>query len=542
MANVTDSASVLVVPSGWSDGVLGSLQPDDGSSDFTFSRGSDLSATRVNEQGYIEKGYENLLLHSNTFDTTWTQVNVNPPVSGYEGYDGSNNAWLLQNNTNSGFVNQNISNNGISVFSAYAKAGNVNFIRVRADYSSIATTYFDLNPNTIGNRIGTQENNIDAYIEDVGNGWYKCSIVYNGTTTRVRLYPAITDGDTLGLDNSIYIQDAMLNQGLVAYPYIETTTTTAKNAVILEDQPRIDYTSGNGSVLIEPQRTNILSQSEYLTGQKSVITYNNQISPEGLENALKQTGDGSAPYFYIDTRPTLPSSGTYNVSIFVKKGTTDWFRIRVRDLDTFYYANFNITSKVIGQHNSITTPQIVDYLNDWKRISMTFETTILLKAQFNIAPMDGDEDEQFTDTSLEYAYFYGLQCEKGSNTTSYVPTYGTSQTRLKDTATLTKNVNSTGTIYININAQTSRTLTFLGADISVTEGVNKIAMAYSPTALKVSKNGTIVANITRAFDTTALTQIQLGHRNNFEQVTDSYNQFLTLDSFLSDTQLNELTA
>ena len=67
-------------------------------------------------------------------------------------------------------------------------------------------------------------------------------------------------------------------------------------------------------------------------------------------------------------------------------------------------------------------------------------------------------------------------------------------------------------------------------------------MAYSPTALKISHNGSIVQNITRAFDTSALTQMQLGHRNNFEQTTDSINQFLTLDSFLTDTKLNELTA
>jgi hypothetical protein len=150
--------------------------------------------------------------------------------------------------------------------------------------------------------------------------------------------------------------------------------------------------------------------------------------------------------------------------------------------------------------------------------------------------------ESFTGNGNDGILIYGIQIEESTKPTSYIPTYGTSSTRAKDTATLTKNVASTGTIYININSDSAKTLTFLGGNVSVTQGVNKIAMAYSPTALKISHNGTIVQNITRTFDTSALTQIQLGHRNNFEQTTDSINQFLTLDSFLTDTKLNELTA
>ena len=43
--------------------------------DFTFSRGSNLAATRVDVNGLIEKGRENLLLQSNQFDTTWVANN-----------------------------------------------------------------------------------------------------------------------------------------------------------------------------------------------------------------------------------------------------------------------------------------------------------------------------------------------------------------------------------------------------------------------------------------------------------------------------------
>ena len=69
--NALEAASLVMIPSGYEDGTLGSLKPTDGTGDFTFSRGSNISATRVTADGNIEKGYENLLLQSNTFDTTW---------------------------------------------------------------------------------------------------------------------------------------------------------------------------------------------------------------------------------------------------------------------------------------------------------------------------------------------------------------------------------------------------------------------------------------------------------------------------------------
>jgi hypothetical protein len=44
------------------DGKAYSIKPTDGTGDFTFSRGSNLAATRVGADGLIEKGRENLLL------------------------------------------------------------------------------------------------------------------------------------------------------------------------------------------------------------------------------------------------------------------------------------------------------------------------------------------------------------------------------------------------------------------------------------------------------------------------------------------------
>ena len=58
----------------------------------------------------------------------------------------------------------------------------------------------------------------------------------------------------------MYIQDAMINQGLAALPYVESGASTAK-AGTLENEPRIDYSSGTASLLLEPQRTNLVEHS-----------------------------------------------------------------------------------------------------------------------------------------------------------------------------------------------------------------------------------------------------------------------------------------
>ena len=71
MSNAFDKASLVMLPHAYEEGKLYSLKPTDRSGDFTFSRGAD-TATRVGEDGYIKKEHSNLLLQSNSFDTTWT--------------------------------------------------------------------------------------------------------------------------------------------------------------------------------------------------------------------------------------------------------------------------------------------------------------------------------------------------------------------------------------------------------------------------------------------------------------------------------------
>ena len=93
---------------------------------------------------------------------------------------------------------------------------------------------------------------------------------------------------------------AQYEDGLVATDYIETTSSTAQ-AGILEDMPRLDYSGGAScpALLLEPQRSNLITQSEYVDSwlkHNCTIDSNIVVSPEGKQNAHKIVENTSLGY------------------------------------------------------------------------------------------------------------------------------------------------------------------------------------------------------------------------------------------------------
>jgi hypothetical protein len=169
------AASLVLIPSGYKVSHLYAERPLDSNGDFTFTRAS--SATRVGPDGNIEKETQNLLLQSNTFDTTWTNSNTTE-TGGQEGYDGTNNAWKLTKSASSGRLQQGtFSNAGVySILAFICKADTNNWVQLYLDTTTPndPNAFFDLQNGLVG----TTSDNIDAKIEAVGEtGWYRCSVV-----------------------------------------------------------------------------------------------------------------------------------------------------------------------------------------------------------------------------------------------------------------------------------------------------------------------------------------------------------------------------
>lgn len=520
-------ASLIATPTAYGDGVLNSVKPTNGDGDFDFARAS--AATRVNEQGLIEKERGNLLLQSNQFDTTWNNVNVTL-TSGQAGYDGTNNAWKLVGSTSnvSHYVNQVFSVSGVVTLSVYVKPSGYNYMLLYA--GSYGGTFFDIANGTIGNNIPTTP--IDANIESAGNGWYRVSISVNNGVD-IGIFPS-PDGTSYAYSgdgtSGILIQDAQLEQGLVATDYIETTTTAVYEG-ITNDIPRINYENGIGSFLLEPQRTNLVPYSEYFgasnwTKTNVTITDNAATSPEGVDNAVQITGDGTSGQHYVLQSANYTSGTTYTCSIFAKADTHNYIQLIIgaAPFGSTNYCNFDLSDGSIGTTGSAISDEFIeDYGDGWYRIG--FSATAVSTGSGNFFPTLVTSDSApflESNSTTGSVFLYGAQVEAGSYATSYIPTYGTSVTRVAETCNNAGDSSlfndSEGVLYAEIaalaNDGTNRFLTINGGSY-----LNRVAIIYTSTSNQIQVRTTIggsdvYSKFETVNDTTAFNKVLIKYKNN----------------------------
>ena len=445
MSSLKDLASLIMIPSLVKDGRLDTVKPlgnsiihpdatgnndgTDGSTpaegNFTFSRGSNLSATRVNASQLIEKGRENVLLYSQDFSQgAWSKTNLSLTANQTDPNGGAN-AFLFTSTSASGnlFV-QSLSNQN-KVCSIYAKAGNRSiFAIVNNAYGNGAT--FNLSAETA---VSSGQGSL-AVIEDVGNGWFRCSVYFSlGTQFLVVLSDVNGNGYSNG--DTISFFGSQMELGTIATPYIETGASTAQ-AGILENTPRLDYSGGATcpSLLLEPSRTNLITQSEYFgsadwSGSGGVVV-NTAISPSGYQDA--DTGNNIYTSTGVGDATTLHAN-----SIFAKANPSGSSILLLRvnrygsgvDYNecTFNLSNGTASAVTTGGTASSASAEIEDYGNGWYRCILTgIASTTAGVISFN--PQNN-------------CFIWGAQVEAGSYPTSYIPTYGVSQTRAGEGKVLT---------------------------------------------------------------------------------------------------------
>jgi hypothetical protein len=450
-----EEASLVMVPSGYKDQKVYSSVPDDGSGDLTFSRAS--NATRVGPDGLIEKVRTKLLNKT-----------------------GAN-----------GQVNQSVSSSGINTFSAYAKAGTSNFLRL----TPFDDSFFDL-ANGIAYASGPTT--ISANIVSVGNGWYRCSITYNATSTIVRIIVADSSSSSSGTSGNILIQSAQVETGDIATDYI-ATTTAAVSVGPVANVPRLDYLdSSSPRLLLEPQRTNLVQYSESFNtssswslsrtsafGSGSVV--NAVTSPDGYTNAeyiQQATGetDGGGCFQGI----SYTSGTTYTLSVFAKQGENRYARIGfgIGSGGAGIFCGFDLQDGIAGTPDTGVTAKIENYGNGWYRCSIT--ATAQITGARNTFVYQSSNLNTFVTTPLQGIYVYGAQLEaSASYATSYIPTLGAAVTRGADAASKTgisSLIGQTeGTLFVEIAALANDTTL---RNITITDGTtsNRIALLYSNTS------------------------------------------------------------
>jgi len=512
-----DKASLLMVPSTYEAGKLYNVLPsgnrapdstgensgyDQTRADFDFDRGSNAAATRVNADGLIEKYRENKLLQSNQFDTSWPTTRITL-TSGHIGYDGSSDAWELESTATSGQssnILQNVSLSGVQTFSLYAKAGTASWFRILGDAATDYIAFFDLSGS---GSVGTTSGEIEAKIVSVGSGWFRCSITANADITRVILNMAAGDNDVFpSTGDTIYIQNAQLESGMVSTDYLESTSVTGKAGVLI-DLPRIDYSSGAGALLLEPQRANLVQFSEvfnidtsFIPSGRPAVETNATTSPEGLQNASRLTyGVGNS----LRNGPEFTFTNAYTYSIFVKKDVGRYVTI---------YAAFFTTSAAIGFDLDEGTCQaggvIEPYGDGWYRVSVSKSVSGDADKSGYFYLYSTDSLGSTTSTNGNKLFVWGNQIEEGSYVSSYIPNHGTSGgvTRAADSCSVTGVSDvigqTEGTFFVEFEGLRSDTAPYLALSASGSTSNRVLIYESSGINAQIKSGGSVVFQSTTA--------------------------------------------
>jgi hypothetical protein len=419
MSGFYDDASWVLIPEGIKEDVVYAQKPTSGLGDLQFTRASD--ATRTNSAGVIERTPWNLLQQSEMFSQSPWNINR---ISAF-GSGSIINDTIAPNGTLTADYIQQASGQTLTggvfvqvsyilgqsyTLSVYAKKKENNYLRLGFAIGTGGLGLFgnfDLNTGVPG----TPDVGVTQTIQDVGNGWYRCSITATSqvtTTANTFIYNSSTlNSSTTTPLQGIYIWGAQLVEGTDAKPYFATTNR--------QDVPRLDYRNADGSLnscprlLLEPQRTNTATKSDDFNGWSTKVnvttTANYAVSPDGTQNAdrLQFTVAG-----YLTSTPGYSqTSGTvYTLSCYAKRN----------GIGTESVGFFVNGSTIVNSAWTLT--------NEWQRLTYTYtaSNTFLV----------GIAGANNADISV-----FGFQFEVGAYATTYIPTTTAAVTRLADLASKT---------------------------------------------------------------------------------------------------------
>ena len=433
MSSFYDDASLVVIPSGYKTSKVYAEKPTDGSGDLAFTRTGD-TATRVNSAGLVEKVRTNLILQSQTFDNaSWGKDTTTVTANAEVAPDGTLTADTMTISTDASRVTQGPTiGAGSFTASVYVKiisqttAGDVRFLGV-----------------------------VDGSVVNVNftptNQWARYTATFTAAT---QITSFQLRGVTGGFVGTIAIWGFQLEASDFGATAYIPTTTAAVSVGPVANVPRLDYLGSScGKLLLEPQRTNLVTYSEQLDNAAWTklflgVTANNATSPDGSTNAEKLIPDATLnTHLFFQT--ITPAAGVYTLSAFFKAGEYNFACLRLStDSDTKRFAVvLNLTTGVITATDSLGSPtstssKVENYGNGWYRLSISSaHASGIMYPTFAVSstavPTFSNSLPLFTGNGTSGIFAYGCQLELGAYSTSLIPTLAASATRGADACSKT---------------------------------------------------------------------------------------------------------
>ena len=418
---------------------------------ITFTRGS--TATYWDGKT-TTKAEENLHEQSQAFHTSpWDSIRLNLTGS-QTAPDGTSTAFLVEQQTGEtvGGNLRQLSKALIAgeqyTFSIFAKADTKDFLYVNVNYASTAQVWFDLANGTVE----TETAGIDsANITSMGSGWYRCSAQFTVVTATSTIFYHLADTDNSSAvtdSGGIYLWGAQLEQRSAATAYTATTSapivkyqptlqTAASGAARFDHSPTTGESKG---LLIEEARTNLLPYSEAFDNaawSKSQITVisNSTVAPDGTQTSDVLIPTAVSGLHNVSDGASVTSGTTYTFSAYVK--ASGYSGVSLDFSDSFFgspaVAKFDLQNGTIVGPSS-GTDSITDVGNGWYKITSSCVATASGTSTFFIQVHDGTVS--FTGNTYSGVFLWGAQLEAGAFPTSYIPTSGSTVTRVKEVAYL----------------------------------------------------------------------------------------------------------